>query len=96
MENANGSFALSMIGGTHSKEEHEAAMREYEHRKANADKIEAALMTACTVVADRLEQNAQSMSNTEIAQAIGTLAGISTTLGALLLYSTKPYSYSCD
>ena len=92
MENANGSFALSMIGGTHSKEEHEAAMREYEHRKANADKIEAALMTACIEVADRLEQNAKNMSITEISHAIGTLAGVSTTLGGLLLYSSKPYS----
>lgn len=93
MEKENTGFALGLLGGTHNKEEHEEAMREYERRKANADKIEAALMVACTEIAGRLEHGAKVMGNTEIAQAIGTLAGMATVLGALSLYAAKPISY---
>ena len=93
MENGNTGFALGCFGGIHSKEEHEKAIREYEVRKANADKIEAALMAACTEIAGRLEHGVKGMGNTEIAQAVGTLAGIATVLGALNLYAIKPIEY---
>lgn len=93
MEKENTGFALGLLGGTHNKEEHEEAMREYERRKANADKIEAALMTACVVIAGRLEKDAANMNETQLSHAIGSLAGIATTISALSLYAVKPISY---
>ena len=47
MENDETGFAMDLFGGTYDKEDQEEKMREYERRKANADKIESALMTAC-------------------------------------------------
>lgn len=93
MENNETGFALGLFGGTHNKEEHEEAVREYERRKANADKIEAALMTACVVIAGRLEKDAANMNETQLSHAIGSLAGIATTISALNLYAVKPISY---
>lgn len=91
MENNESGFALGFFGGTQSAEEKEAQMKEYEHRKANADKIEAALMTACLELSGRLERNAKDMTNREIADAIGALLGLSTALGSLSMYAVKPY-----
>lgn len=93
MEKENGGFALGLIGGTHTKEEHEEQMREYERRKANADKIEAALMTACMEVAVRLENGAKTMTNKEISDAIATLLGLSSSLGMLDMYAKKPHIF---
>ena len=91
MENNETGFALGLLGRTHNKEDQEEAMREYERRKANADKIEAAMMTACLEVSGRLERDVKSMTNKEIADAIGVLLGLSTALGALSMYAVKPY-----
>ena len=93
MGNENTGFALGCFGGIHNKEEHEEMMREYEVRKANADKIEAALMAAGGEIAERLEKGAKEMSGTELAHAITSLAGIATTVGALRLYAAKPIEY---
>lgn len=91
MENNESGFALGFFDGGHSKEEDEALMKEYERKKANADKIEAALMTACMEVSGRLERDAKDMTNREIADAIGALLGLSTALGSLSMYAVKPY-----
>ena len=91
MEKENTGFALGLLGGTHNKEDQEEKMREYERRKANADKIESALMTACLEVSGRLERDVKSMTNKEIADAIGVLLGLSTALGTLNMYAVKPY-----
>ena len=93
MENGNTGFALGCLGGIHNREEHEELMREYEVRKANADKIEAAMMAAGREIAERLEAGAKEMSSTELAHAITSLAGIATTMGALRLYAAKPIEY---
>ena len=93
MGNGNAGFALGRFGGIHNKEEHEKAMREYEARKANTDKIEAALMAAGGEIAERLEKDAKEMSGTELAHAITSLAGIATTVGALRMYAAKPIEY---
>lgn len=92
MENNETGFALGMLGGTHNEEEHEEAMREYERRKANADKIEAAVMAACTEISGRMEANLKDMSNKEIAEAASCLVGLATLMGALSIYAAKPYT----
>lgn len=91
MENNETGFALGLLGGTHDKEDQGEKMREYERRKANADKIESALMTACLEVSGRLERDVKSMTNKEISDAIGVLLGLSTALGTLSMYAVKPY-----
>lgn len=96
MENNASGFALGFYGGAHRKEEHEEQMKEYERRKANADKVESALMKACGVIAERMERDAENMSNTEISHSIGSLAGIATILSALGLYAAKPICYGSD
>ena len=93
MEKEDAGFALLGLGIHNSKKVHEEAMREYERRKANADKIEAALMVACTESAGRLEKDAANMNETQLSHAIGSLAGIATTISALSLYAVKPISF---
>ena len=95
MEKENTGFALGNFVGHNNKEEYEASMREYERRKANADKIEAGLMAACVEVAARIEKDAKNMTNKELAEAIGTMLGLSTGLGMLGMYAVKPYSFGC-
>ena len=96
MENNASGFALGFCGGISRKEDYKEQLKEYERRKANADKVEAALMKACGVIAERMERDAENMSNTEISHAIGTLAGIATILSALGLYTAKPICYGSD
>ena len=93
MEKENTGFALGLLGGTHDKEDREEMMRDYERRKANADKIEAEIMTACAEIAGRLERDAANMSNKEIAEVTSCMLGLSTVVGALGMYAMKPYSY---
>ena len=89
MENGNTGLALGFIGGIRDAQEREEMMRKFEKRKANAGRIEAAMMAACTELADRLEKGAKDMSDTELAHTVTALAGIATTMGAMKLYASN-------
>ena len=78
---------FGLLGGMHDPEKDEEIKEQMRKRREKAERIERALVLMGDEIANRLERDAANMTNKELINYAGAIAGMATTLGALALYA---------